>query len=233
MPMNNGSPQQPNRIESGGIFAIPNGPRPEDIPGFPFPDASELDANPSYANKTTGPMPGSPQLPRVQSNGQNFNAQGLPNGQVARSPLIQPLGTGTGGAPRQTGPNMNGQPSPMQGQVQGVRTAGGMGGQQNQQVQNRSVYGNPNGVDGWQNAYMDPLEALFPEPRSLAETGINQGLIADLAIKAMYFTSYMSGQDVALLLRLPYYGVLDQVIMLMKKEQLCEVSGTSGLGEAG
>ena len=127
---------------------------------------------------------------------------------------------------------MNGQPgpSPMQGQVQGVRTAGGMGGQQ---VQNRNVYGNPNGVDGWQNAYMDPLEALFPEPRSLAETGINQGLIADLAIKAMYFTSYMSGQDVALLLRLPYYGVLDQVIMLMKKEQLCEVSGTSGLGEAG
>lgn len=211
-------------MESGGIFAIPNGPRPEDIPGFPFPDASELGDNSSYPNKSTGPMPGSPALPRVQP------TQGSPVGQAAR-PLIQPLGTGTGGAPRQTGPNLNGngngngnvQTNPMGGN----RNTGGMG----MQPPNRSPYGN--GVDGWQNTYMDPLEALFPEPRSLAETGINQGLISDLAIKAMYFTSYMSGQDIAMLLRLPYYGVLDQVIMLMKKEQLCEVSGTSGLGEAG
>jgi hypothetical protein len=78
-------------------------------------------------------------------------------------------------------------------------------------------------VDNWQNSYIDPLETLFPEPRSLAETGINQGLIADLVIKAMYFTSYMSGQDISSVLRLPYYGILDQIIMLMKKEQLCEV----------
>ncbi|MEO5953910.1 MAG: hypothetical protein ABIQ44_15715 [Chloroflexia bacterium] len=228
MHMNNGSPQQPNRMESGGIFAIPNGPRPEDIPGFPFPDAAELAENPSYAGKSTGPNPGSPQLPRVQpNNGQNLPQQGMPGAPSAR-PLIQPLGTGTGGVPRQTSPNTNGngQTNPMQGQA--VRYTGGMGGQP---VQGRNGYNS--GVDGWQNTYMDPLEALFPEPRSLAETGINQGMIGDLAIKAMYFTSYMSGQDVATLLRLPYYGVLDQVIMLMKKEQLCEVSGTSGLGEAG
>lgn len=228
MHMNNGGPQQPNRMESGGIFAIPNGPRPEDIPGFPFPDATELAENPQYAGKSTGPMPGSPQLPRVQpNNGQNHPQQGM-QGMAAARPLIQPLGTGTGGVPRQTSPNIggNGQTNPMQGQ--GGRNTGGMGGQQ---MQGGTGYNN--GVNGWQNTYMDPLEALFPEPRSMAETGINQGLIADLAIKAMYFTSYMSGQDVATLLRLPYYGVLDQVIMLMKKEQLCEVSGTSGLGEAG
>jgi len=81
--------------------------------------------------------------------------------------------------------------------------------------------------------YLDPFDVWFPEPRSIAETGINQGIIADLVIKSMYFTSYMSGQDIGAALRLPFYGVLDQVITLMKKEQLCEVSGTSGLGEAG
>ena len=88
-------------------------------------------------------------------------------------------------------------------------------------------------LDGTHNFTGHAVESLFPEPRSLAETGINQGLIADLVIKTMYFTSYMSGQDISSVLRLPYYGVLDQVIVLMKKEQLCEVSGTSGLGEAG
>jgi hypothetical protein len=81
--------------------------------------------------------------------------------------------------------------------------------------------------------YLDPFEVWFPEPRSMAETGINQGLISDLVMKSMYFSSYMSGQDISGALRLPFYGVLDQVINLMKKEQLCEVSGTAGLGEAG
>jgi hypothetical protein len=81
--------------------------------------------------------------------------------------------------------------------------------------------------------YLDPFDVWFPEPRSLAETGINQGLISDLVLKSMYFSSYMSGQDISSSLRLPFYGVLDQVITLMKKEQLCEVSGTAGLGEAG
>ena len=205
------------RTESGGIFAIPNGPLPDEIPGFPFPDPSELSENPAYASKATGPMPAVPPAPQPTRMPTN---PGMPNGQAR--PAIQPLG----GAPasRQTGPNLPGQSGPMQS----PRTTGGIGG-----VQTRNGYGAPNGVEGWQNTYLDPLETLFPEPRSLAETGINQGLIADLVIKTMYFTSYMSGQDISNILRLPYYGVLDQVIMLMKKEQLCEVSGTSGLGEAG
>jgi hypothetical protein len=79
----------------------------------------------------------------------------------------------------------------------------------------------------------DPMLSYFTEPRTIAETGINQGIISDLVLKAMYFTSYMSGQDLSAVIRLPFYGVIDQVVNLMKKEQLCEVSGTSGLGEAG
>jgi hypothetical protein len=83
-----------------------------------------------------------------------------------------------------------------------------------------------------QTGYLDPFDVWFPEPRSIAETGINQGLITDLVIKAMYYRSYMSGNDIGAELRLPFYGVLDHILSLMKREQLCEVSGTSGLGEA-
>jgi hypothetical protein len=88
-------------------------------------------------------------------------------------------------------------------------------------------------TDQLATGYLDPLDVMFIEPRTIAETGLNQGLIADLVLKTMYFTSYMSGQDISATVRLPFYGVLDQVINLLKKEQLCEVSGTSGLGEAG
>jgi hypothetical protein len=78
-----------------------------------------------------------------------------------------------------------------------------------------------------------PMLSHFNEPRTILETGINQGIISDLVLKTMYFTSYMSGQDISSVIRLPFYGVIDQVINMMKREQLCEVSGTSGLGEAG
>ena len=83
-----------------------------------------------------------------------------------------------------------------------------------------------------QTGYLDPFDVWFPEPRNIAETGVNQGLITDLVTKAMYFRSYMSGNDIGAELRLPFYGVLDHILSLMKREQLCEVSGTSGLGEA-
>ena len=80
-------------------------------------------------------------------------------------------------------------------------------------------------TDQLSTGYLDPYIAWFPEPRSIADTGLNQGLIMDLALKTMYFTSYMSGQEISAVLRLPFYGVIDQVIGLMKKEQLCDVSG--------
>ena len=33
-------------------------------------------------------------------------------------------------------------------------------------------------------------------------------------------------------MRLPFYGVVDQALLALKKEELCEVSGTAGVGEA-
>ncbi|HST06052.1 MAG TPA: ATP-binding protein [Chloroflexia bacterium] len=203
-PTQNGSSNGAGSGPDNGIFAAPSGPRPEDIPGFPFPDATELAQSSPSVTTITGAM-------NTVVTGQQANGQTNPN--------IQPLQTARQTAPT---PSLPGTTGPMQ-----QRPPAG-----NPPRPPYAAYNN-NGVDNWQNSYIDPLETLFPEPRSLAETGINQGLIADLVIKAMYFTSYMSGQDISSVLRLPYYGILDQIIMLMKKEQLCEVSGTSGLGEAG
>jgi len=88
-------------------------------------------------------------------------------------------------------------------------------------------------TDQLATGYLDPLEVMFHEPRNIPETGLNQGMIFDLVLKTMYFTSYMSGQEISAALRLPFYGIIDQIINLLKKEQLCEVSGASGLGESG
>ena len=79
---------------------------------------------------------------------------------------------------------------------------------------------------------LPPLAALLPEPKTLQATGLSSSLILDLVLKTLYYTSNLTGHDIAAVLRLPFYGVLDQILVVLKKEELCEVSGASGIGEA-
>ena len=72
-------------------------------------------------------------------------------------------------------------------------------------------------------------------PRSVAETGLNMGLLSDLALKVMYFESYLAGRDLADKMGLPFAGVVAGILEFLKREQLCEVrsaSGRGGLSEA-
>ncbi len=78
-----------------------------------------------------------------------------------------------------------------------------------------------------------PIANYLPEPKTVAATGLNPGMISDLVLKSLYFTSYMSGAEIADSLRLAFYGVIDQALINLKREELAEVSGTAGLGEAG
>ncbi len=69
------------------------------------------------------------------------------------------------------------------------------------------------------------------EPRSLEETGISLGFLADLALKTIYLKGEMSGQEVANALGLPFANVVDRVLEFLKREELCGVTGSRGFGE--
>src|SRR5258705_1496006 len=71
-----------------------------------------------------------------------------------------------------------------------------------------------------------------PPMRSIEDTGLNLITIADLALKVMYFGGIMTGSRVADIIKLPFTGVVDQVMEFLKREKFIEVKGQGGLGEA-
>jgi len=71
-----------------------------------------------------------------------------------------------------------------------------------------------------------------PTPTSVKETGLGLGFLTDLAIKIVYFEGNISGYELADRIKLPYHGVVDQVLEFLKREKLCEVKGSGGFAEA-
>ncbi|MEJ5241768.1 MAG: ATP-binding protein [Anaerolineales bacterium] len=77
-------------------------------------------------------------------------------------------------------------------------------------------------------------EAPFVPPplNSLEETGLNPLWLQDLALKILYFQGYLSGFKIAEAMALPFAGVTDQILEMLKREKLIEVkSSQGGLGE--
>jgi predicted ATPase with chaperone activity len=72
-----------------------------------------------------------------------------------------------------------------------------------------------------------------PPILSIADTGLNVGILADLAIKILYFGGYLSGNQIATQMHIPFTGVIDQVLEGLKREKFLEVRGGSGLGAGG
>ena len=71
-----------------------------------------------------------------------------------------------------------------------------------------------------------------PPPRNIDETGLSMGFLSDLVMKVMYFEGYISGATIAERVKLPFSGVVDQVLEFLKREQYCEVrSAAAGFGE--
>ncbi|MDY0019759.1 MAG: ATP-binding protein [Anaerolineae bacterium] len=67
-------------------------------------------------------------------------------------------------------------------------------------------------------------------PRTVKDTGLNIGFLTDLALKILYFESYLAGRALADKMALPFAGVVDQVLDFLKRERLCEVRGAGGGG---
>jgi hypothetical protein len=64
-----------------------------------------------------------------------------------------------------------------------------------------------------------------PPVRSIRETGLNIGILSDLAIKILYFGGYLSGNQIADQMHLPFTGVVDLVLEGLKREKFLEVRG--------
>jgi len=81
---------------------------------------------------------------------------------------------------------------------------------------------------------LDPLAPSFVPrmPTNVKETGVGLGLLVDLSLKFMYYEGNLTGYELAERLKLPYSGVVDQIINFLKREQLCEVKGTGGFAES-
>lgn len=76
-------------------------------------------------------------------------------------------------------------------------------------------------------------QAFFPRvPTSIKETGLSLGFLTDLALKILYFEGILTGYELAERMKLPYPGVVDQVLEFLKREKLCEVKGAGGFAEA-
>lgn len=76
--------------------------------------------------------------------------------------------------------------------------------------------------------------AWAPPPiRTLEDTGLPKLNLVDLVLKVLYFRGDMVGHQIGDVLKLPFAGVIDQIIEFLKREKLVEIAaGSGGLGEA-
>jgi predicted ATPase with chaperone activity len=56
--------------------------------------------------------------------------------------------------------------------------------------------------------------------------------IADLVLKTLYFTGFMTGHQIADYVKLPFTGVLDPVMEFLKRDKFVEIKGSGGVGSA-
>ncbi len=76
------------------------------------------------------------------------------------------------------------------------------------------------------------LDWTPPQIKSIEDTGLDNGFLQDLALKFMYFRGQMTGHDIAENMHLPFATVVGPIMDYLKREQMCEVKGSGGLGAA-
>jgi predicted ATPase with chaperone activity len=77
----------------------------------------------------------------------------------------------------------------------------------------------------------EPYAAPFvPQPQTIEETGLDFSLVLDLVVKSIYFSGRPSARQISSQVALQF-SVIDEVLTFLKREQLAEVVGSSGMGE--
>ncbi len=73
----------------------------------------------------------------------------------------------------------------------------------------------------------------IPEPQSIAETGLNEGFIADLILKTIYLSGQISANDICNNVKLPFANIVERILDFLKHEEMVGVVSTRGIGERG
>jgi DNA-binding PadR family transcriptional regulator len=81
------------------------------------------------------------------------------------------------------------------------------------------------------NIRLKQVEGLLPAPTSVADTDIPPQLIGDLVMKAIHQYTTLSVTRISDMLKLPFFGVIEPVLMSLRKSELVEISHSEGLGE--
>jgi predicted ATPase with chaperone activity len=68
------------------------------------------------------------------------------------------------------------------------------------------------------------------QPQTIEETGLDFSVVLDLVVKSIYFQGRPAARQIAAQVALNF-PVIDEVLVFMKREQLAEVVGSSGMGE--
>jgi predicted ATPase with chaperone activity len=71
---------------------------------------------------------------------------------------------------------------------------------------------------------------FVPQPQTIEESGLDFSMVLDLVVKSIYFNGRPSARHICAQLALQF-SVLDEVFTFLKREQLAEVVGSSGMGE--
>ncbi len=74
-------------------------------------------------------------------------------------------------------------------------------------------------------------QAWYPEPiKDLEDTGLTETFLQDLSLKIMYNRGQVTGYHIAEEVKLPFQTVLLPILEFLKREQMCEVKGSGGIG---
>ncbi len=71
---------------------------------------------------------------------------------------------------------------------------------------------------------------FVPQPQTVDETGLDFSMILDLVVKSIYFAGRPAARQISAQIALPF-PVVDEILTFMKREQMAEVVGSSGMGE--
>ncbi len=76
------------------------------------------------------------------------------------------------------------------------------------------------------------LAELVRAPKSLAETGLEESVLVDLALKIIHRNGYARGIDIADVIALPFADVTEAIIDRLKEEKFVEARGGQDFGKS-